>query len=249
MKIIAIYNIKGGVGKTSTTVNLGYMSSREGAQTLVWDLDPQGATSYYFRIKPKVKGGGKKLIRSINAINSHIKGTDYESLDLLPADFSYRYMDLSLNQVKNPLDRFRRMLKPLSEEYECLFLDCPPSLSLVIENVFQVSDLVLFPMLPAPLSMRAFEQVYDYCKKSKKRNLKKIEIYPFYSMVDKRKSIHKEMVEHRNKEIPNLLESYIPYNADVERMSVERASVIDFAPTSIAAQAYLKLWDEIKVLM
>jgi cellulose biosynthesis protein BcsQ len=62
MKIIASYNIKGGVSKTSTSVNLAYIAAQQGYKTLVWDLDPQGASSYYFRVKPKVKGGSKQLI-------------------------------------------------------------------------------------------------------------------------------------------------------------------------------------------
>ena len=62
MKVIALYSIKGGVGKTSSAVNLAFNSAKSGYRTLVWDLDPQGASSYYFRIKSKVKGGSKELI-------------------------------------------------------------------------------------------------------------------------------------------------------------------------------------------
>ena len=64
MRVFAVYNIKGGVGKTATAVNLSYLSAREGARTLVWDLDPQGASSYYFRVKAEVQGGGRRLLRN-----------------------------------------------------------------------------------------------------------------------------------------------------------------------------------------
>ena len=60
MRVIGIYNMKGGVGKTAAAVNLAYLAAAEGRRTLIWDLDPQAATSFYFRIKPKVKGGGKR---------------------------------------------------------------------------------------------------------------------------------------------------------------------------------------------
>ena len=96
MKVIACYNIKGGVGKTASAVNLSYLSAREGKATLVWDLDPQGASSFYFRVKPKVKGGARRLIQRKRALDDAIKATDYDQLDLIPADFSYRNLDLTL---------------------------------------------------------------------------------------------------------------------------------------------------------
>jgi cellulose biosynthesis protein BcsQ len=96
VKIFATYNIKGGVGKTTAAVNLAYLSAADGCRTLLWDLDPQGAASFLFRIKPRVKGGGKALIRGTKALDDAIKGTDFDHLDLLPADFTYRNMDLLL---------------------------------------------------------------------------------------------------------------------------------------------------------
>ena len=84
MKILATYNIKGGVGKTTAAVNLAYIAALSGHTTLVWDLDPQGASSYYFRVKPKIKGGSKQLIAGKRELDGLIKGTDYENLDLLP---------------------------------------------------------------------------------------------------------------------------------------------------------------------
>jgi chromosome partitioning protein len=96
MKIYATYNIKGGVGKTTAAVNLAHLSAADGQRTLLWDLDPQGAASFLFRIKPRVKGGGKALIRGTKTLEGAIKGTDFDNLDLLPADFTYRNMDLLL---------------------------------------------------------------------------------------------------------------------------------------------------------
>ena len=74
MKIFATYNIKGGVGKTTAAVNLAYLSAADGCRTLLWDLDPQGAASFLLRIKPRVKGGGKALIRGTKALDDAIKG-------------------------------------------------------------------------------------------------------------------------------------------------------------------------------
>jgi len=119
VKTYATYNIKGGVGKTTTAVNLAYLSAADGCRTLLWDLDPQGAASFLFRVKPRVKGG-KALIRGTKALNDAIKGTDFENLDLLPADFTYRNMDLLLDAAhKNPADKkptrkLAQLLRPLA---------------------------------------------------------------------------------------------------------------------------------------
>src|SRR5580658_243396 len=94
MKVIATYNIKGGVGKTATAVNIAYLAASEGYRVLLWDLDPQAAASFLFRVRPKVKGGGKALIAGKRPVDDAIKATDFENLDLLPADFTYRHLDL-----------------------------------------------------------------------------------------------------------------------------------------------------------
>src|SRR6266542_795847 len=117
MKILATFNIKGGVGKTSTAVNLGYLAAQDGLRVLLWDLDPQAAASYLFRIRPRVKGGGKALIRGSREIDDSIKGTDFAHLDLLPADFTYRNLDLVLGATKKPTRRIARLLAPLSDQY------------------------------------------------------------------------------------------------------------------------------------
>ena len=122
MKIIGVYNIKGGVGKTAAAVNIAYLAAEEGNRTLVWDLDPQAAATYSFRVKAKVKGGGRALVRGKRELDSVIKGTDFENLDLLPADFSFRNMDLALEDAKKPTKQLSRLLKPLSEDYDYVFL-------------------------------------------------------------------------------------------------------------------------------
>ena len=111
MKVLATHNIKGGVGKTATAVNLAYLAARSGLRTLVWDLDPQAAATFYFRVRPK-KGGGRRIIRGKEKLAKLVVGTDFENLDLLRAHFSYRNMDLALDRTKNPASQLRRLLKP-----------------------------------------------------------------------------------------------------------------------------------------
>jgi chromosome partitioning protein len=241
-RVLATYNIKGGVGKTSAAVNLAYLAAAGGAPTLLWDLDPQGASTYVFRVKPRVKGGGRKLVRGKTDIDALIKGTDYERLDLLPADFSYRHMDLALARGKHPTRRLARVLAPLRDEYDYVFLDCPPSISLVSESVFEAADALLVPLIPATLSSRTFGQL----RRVVGNGVPAPQLLAFFSMVDGRKRLHRELVASLTQKYAEVLSVAIPAAADIERMGVHRTIVEEFAPHGRAAQAYRDLWAEIR---
>ena len=243
MITIAIYNIKGGVGKTATAVNLSFLASLDGANTLLWDLDPQGAASFYCKIKAEVKGGGKKLIEGNSDIEAAVKGTDYENLDLLPADFTYRHMDTFLAQTEDPVSRFNHLLVPFAEEYDYVFLDCPPSISSLSEAVFAAADLVLVPTIPTTLSLRTYQQIIGFFEQ---QGIDKSKVLPFFVMVDRRKKMHRLIVEHPPSFMKSLLTSYIPYASEVERMGQHRAPLTVFAARSRAAQCYTSMWDELR---
>ncbi len=243
MKTFATYNIKGGVGKTTAAVNLAYLSAADGYRTLIWDLDPQGAASFLFRVKPRVKGGGKALIHGTKALDDAIKGTDFDDLDLLPADFTYRNMDLLLGDTdKKPTRKIGQLLRPLAAEYDHVFLDCPPSISLVSENVMHAADVLLVPLIPTTLSVRTLDQLTEFVAGFHGR---RPEIRAFFSMVDRRKKLHQETIRDLSAERPEVAAAAIPALSLIERMSVERAPVAAFAPRSVAARAYRALWSEL----
>ena len=242
MITIACYNIKGGVGKTAAAVNLSYLAALGGADTLVWDLDPQAAASFYFRVKPRVKGWAGKLFRRKRLLDTAIKATNYPHLDLIPADFAYRNMDLLLGSEKKPGTRLRKLIRPLAADYRYLFLDCPPSISLTSENIFAAADVLLVPTIPTTLSLRTFSQVLKFCDKKEYRHL---EIVPFFSMVDRRKGLHRDIIESPPKSRHKYLEHSIPYASDVEQMGLRRAPLQTYAPSSVAALAYRDLGVEL----
>src|ERR1700749_2241478 len=123
MFIASLYNLKGGVGKTASCVNFAYMAAKDGYRTLLWDLDPQGAASFYYKARPKEKGTARKLIEHSIDIGETILATEYDWLDIIPADISARKLDLLLDEHKSSKKQIRSLLKELNTRYDFVFID------------------------------------------------------------------------------------------------------------------------------
>jgi chromosome partitioning protein len=243
MKILATYNIKGGVGKTSCAVNLSHLAAREGLRVLLADLDPQAAASYLLRIRPRVKGGGAGLISGSREIDAAIKGTDFPGLDLLPADFTFRNLDLLLGATKKPTRRLARLLRPLGSSYDVVFLDCPPGISLLSESVLHAADTVLVPLIPTTLSLRTLDQLTEFLTGFDGH---RPAVIAFCSMLDRRKRLHREIAGQLPRQRADVVDAPIPALSLVEQMAVRRSPVTAFAPRSAAARSYARLWAQVR---
>ena len=246
MQTLALYNLKGGVGKSAAAVNLAYLAAASGYSTLLWDLDAQGAASWYYDAKSD-GDRTKKVLEGATPIGRLVKPTAYENLAVIPADFSYRYLDIMLKKVDPPRQALRRLLKPFGEQYSLIVLDCAPSLSHLADNVFTAADIVLVPVVPTFLSLRAFEQVQAYFKQE---GFDASRLRPFYSMADRRRNLHRELIEQRPKSMARSMQAVVPYSSMVERMGEHRAPLAAFAPSDDPALlAYAELWLETQKLL
>jgi chromosome partitioning protein len=242
VKILAVTNIKGGVGKTTTAVNLAYLCAASGRTTLLWDLDSQGAATYALRGEPHEEATARKLVAGKRELPELILATGYPGLDLLPADFSYRNFALHLAQRRHPTERLLKMSRSLSEIYDVLILDCPAGISLLSENVLRAADVALVPLVPTPLSVRMLMQLQQFIEREGWTDLA---LLPFFSMVDRRRSLHRELIESTRAQLPGILATEIPYRSEIERMSLERTPLPAHAPRSDAGRLYTALWAEI----
>ena len=242
MTTIALYNLKGGVGKTASCVNLAYLAARDGMRTMLWDIDPQGSASFYFQGGSRPKGGIRKLMGRESPLAEAAKPTDFENLDLVSADTSAKSTDILIEESGRSKKRLKSLLAPLGSDYDVVFLDCPPGLSALSENIFNAADIVLMPVIPTTLSIRTYGMVRDYFKE---KGIELSRMMCFFTMVDLRKKMHLETMEelYRDK---RFFENYIPYLSDVEKMGVHRAPIGALARSSYAARCYEDLWEEIR---
>lgn len=242
MKTLAVYNLKGGVGKTAAAVNLAFAAASEGHATLLCDLDAQGAASYYFRVRPKSLSA-KKLVKGNSNVEDAIKATDYENLHLLPASLSFRKLPIVLSDAKHSRRRLTDALKPLGDEYELVILDTHAALDLQSENVFRASDMVLIPLIPTSLSVNTYSTMLEFFDS---HGLDLAHVRVFFSMVDRRRKLHHQTMSELIESDSRVLNTSVPYSSDVEKMGIYREPLLARSNASRGAASYMALWEEVR---
>ena len=237
MRSLAVFSVKGGVGKSALAVNLAHAAATlSGRRTLLWDLDTQGAATYTLRLTARSDLSARKGIAG-GELEPLIQTSDFANLDVLAADKSLRHLEKQLVESEKS-KRLRKLIKSLERDYDRVILDCPPGLTELADQVFRAVDLLVVPMLPSPLSQRAYDQLLEHLAKHHKGSAPAV--LPVFTMVDRRKSLHRDTIAAA----PDRL--CIPYAAAIEAMASTRLPVLAKSPASPGAPALTALWTKVE---
>lgn len=240
MRSLAVFSVKGGVGKSALAVNLAHAAATISARrTLLWDLDAQGAATYTLRLNPRTDVSARKGIAA-GDLGSLIQSSDFARLDVLPADKSLRHLEKQLVE-DDKAKQLKKRIKSVDGDYDRVVLDCPPGLTELAEQVFRAVDLLVVPMIPSPLSERAFDQLREHLARHHKGSAPAV--LPVFTMVDRRKTLHRETTAMHPER------ACIPYAAAVEAMASTRLPVLAKAPTSAAGRAFAALWVDVERML
>ncbi len=250
MKIIAINNQKGGVGKTTTTINLGASLSFLNKKCLIIDLDPQGNSSRGLGLDPSLinKTIFNALILDTN-INKIIKHTMIKGLDIIPSNLKLSNLENELRILnKNNINYvLKDCLKDINKKYDYCLIDCPPSLGILSINALTSSNSVLVPVQTEYFAMEGLAQVLTTIKKIQNSTNKDLKIEGFLlTMYEARSDVAKEIEnEIRGCFKESTFLTIIPRNISLSECSAKGLPCILYKPNSTGSNSYMQLAKEV----
>ena len=254
-KIIAIANQKGGVGKTTTTSNLGIGLAKQGKRVLLIDADSQGSLTASLGFKEPDKLEITLANVLANIINDEEMDTDYgilkheEGIDLMPGNIELSGLEVSLVNVMSREVVLRSYVEMVKDRYDYILIDCMPSLGMVTINAFACADSILIPVQAAYLPVKGLEQLIKTIGKVKRQINPKLEIEGILlTMVDSRtnyaRDISAMLVENYGSKV-RIFENSIPISVRAAEISAEGVSIFQHDPKGKVASAYQSLTEEV----
>ena len=247
-KAIAIFNQKGGVGKTTTNINLAACLAKKGKKILVLDIDPQGNTTSGLGIEKKAlkKSSYDLMIEDdINAEDVILK-TGVDNLDIIPANVSLSGAEVELAIIRGREKRLKKALNQVKEKYDFIFIDCPPSLGLLTINSLTAVDSVLIPIQCEFYALEGVAQLMNTIEIVRKNLNEKLYVQGvILSMFDGRTNLSVQVVEEVKKYFrEKVYKTVIPRNVRLAEAPSYGLPIIEYDPKSRGAEAYREFADE-----
>lgn len=248
-KVIALANQKGGVGKTTTAVNLGAALTEKGNRVLLIDLDPQGNLSISLGIDPDTIDETiyNALLDEDVPINRVILKTKNNKLDVIPANLDLSGAEIELSRVQMSPERFLKdTIETIKDEYDFILIDCPPSLGFLTVNALVAADLVIVPLQCEYLALRGLNQFQKTVERVRKRPNPKLKINILGTMYDSRTVLAKDILE-KVKEMfgAQVYNTYVRRSIKFSEAPIAKMPILEYASDTAGANSYRILAEEV----
>ena len=245
-KVISVANQKGGVGKTTTTVNLSTILAKKGKKVLLIDADPQGNATSGLGVEKEVEFSTYDVLVNETAVKETIKNTMIKNLKICPSNINLAGAEVELVSMMSREQRLKEKLEVIKNKFDYILIDCPPSLGLVTLNAFTASNSVLIPVQCEYFALEGLGQLLNTINLVKKHLNKNFQIEgALLTMYDMRTNLSNQVVKEVKKYFDNkVYKSVIPRNVRLSEAPSYGMPITEYDARSKGAKSYLKFAKE-----